>query len=179
MQRRKNIFLPGSWEINFNADSASRPGFFLSGGYLSVMQKEDYDQALTEVSKLTQENVDLASEENSERGAKTALDEEEKKTHSIKFLFEGKENKEAEREKVDSEKNVVSKMDADIAERDNKIKELIQKKSNIDRMVPYERKICVAHGLRRNHLKRSQCQKLQGFRQRVLRLHRRNHGNYR
>ena len=86
---------------------------FLSGGYLSVMQKEDYDQALTEVSKLTQENVDLASEENSERGAKTALDEEEKKTHSIKFLFEGKENKEAEREKVDSEKNVVSKMDAE------------------------------------------------------------------
>ena len=121
--------------------------FLHDNGYLSVIPKEDYDQSLTEVSNLTQDNMDLASEENAERSAKTALDEEEKKTHSIKFLFEGKENKEAEREKVDSEKNVVSKMDSEIAERDNKIKELIQKKSNVDRMVPYGGKYVSLTGL--------------------------------
>ena len=51
-----------------------------------------------------------------------------------------KENKEAEREKVESDKNVVSKMEADIAERETKINELIHKKSKIDRMVPYDGK---------------------------------------
>ena len=111
---------------------------FLSGdGYLSVMQKKDYDNALAEVSNLTQMNMDLANEENADRTAKAALDEEQRKTHSIKFLFEGKEDKEAEREKVESEKNVVSKIDADIAERDTMINQLIQKKSIVDRMVPY------------------------------------------
>ncbi len=111
------------------------------------MQKEDYDQALAEVSNLTQMNIDLVNAENADRSAKAALEEEEKKTHSITFLFEGKENKEAEREKVESEKNVVSKIDADIAERDAKINELIQKKSIIDRMVPYDGKYLSLTGL--------------------------------
>jgi hypothetical protein len=111
--------------------------FLSNNGYLSVMPKEDYDRALTEVSNLTQMNIDLANAENAERSAKTALEEEERKTHSIMFHFEGRENKEAEREKIQSEKNVVSKIDADIAERDTKINELIHKKSIVDRMVPY------------------------------------------
>ena len=121
--------------------------FLCNSGYLSVMQKEDYDQASAEVSNLTQTNIDLANAENADRSAKTALDAEEKKTHSIKFLFEGKENKEAEREKVESEKNVVSKIEADIAERDTKINELIQKKSIVDRMVPYDGKYLSLTGL--------------------------------
>jgi hypothetical protein len=111
--------------------------FLSSNGYLSVMQKEDYDHVAAEVSSLTQMNLDLANAENADRSAKTTLQEEEGKTHSIKFFFEGKETKEAEREKVESEKDAVSKMDADIAERDAKINELIQKKSMTDRMVPY------------------------------------------
>ena len=111
--------------------------FLRDNGYLSVMQKEDYDQAAAEVSSLTQMSIDLANEENADRGAKSALQEEEGKTHSIKFLFEGKEIKEAEREKVESEKSAVSKIDGEIAEKDAKINELIQKKSVTDRMVPY------------------------------------------
>ncbi|MGA2680430.1 MAG: hypothetical protein ABSF44_01365 [Candidatus Bathyarchaeia archaeon] len=111
--------------------------YLRNGGYLSVMQKEDYDRASAEVSNLTQMNIDLVNAENADRSAKATLQEEDKKTHSIKFYFEGKETKEAEREKEESEKSVVSKMDADIAERDTKINELIQKKSIIDRMVPY------------------------------------------
>ena len=71
---------------------------------------------------------------------KTDLEEEERKTHSIKFLFEAKEEKEAEHEKVEAKKNVVSKIDAEIAQREAKINELIQKKSKIDRMVPYDGK---------------------------------------
>ena len=92
-------------------------------------------------------NIDLTNAENADRSAKAALEEEEKKTHSITFLFEGKENKEAEREKVESEKNLVSKIEADIAEREAKVNELIQKKSIIDRMVPYDGKYVSLTGL--------------------------------
>jgi hypothetical protein len=117
--------------------SQSDMDFLSNGGYLSVMQKGDYDNAAAEVAHLTQMNADLANVENEDRSAKTTLQEEEGKTHSIKFLFEGKETKEAERGKVETEKDAVSKMDADVAERDAKINELIQKKSITDRMVAY------------------------------------------
>ena len=111
--------------------------FLRDSGYLSVMQKEDYDRSLAEVSNLTQMNLDLTNAENAYGTANTALQEDEKKIHSIKFLFEGKETKEVEREKEKSENDVVSKIDGDITERDSKINELIQKKSIIDRMVLY------------------------------------------
>ena len=121
--------------------------FLHNAGYLSVMQKEDYDQALAEVSNLTKMNIDLQNETNAERSADATLKEEEKKTHSITFHFEGKEKKEAELENVESERNVVSKVEADIAEKDSKINELIQKKSIIDRMVPYDGKYLSLTGL--------------------------------
>ena len=111
--------------------------FFNSKGFLSVMEKQDYDQAAAEVSNLTQMNIDKVNAENADRSEKAALQEDEKKTHSITFLFEAKESKDAEREKVESEKGVASKMDAAIAEEDAKINDLITKKSMVDRMVPY------------------------------------------
>jgi hypothetical protein len=111
--------------------------FLANNGYLLILQKEDYDLAVAEVSKLEQMNIDLVNIENAQRIAKIALEEEEKKTHSITFLFEDKENKEAERDKVEGTKNLVSKMEADITGREATINELIQKKSKIDRMVPY------------------------------------------
>jgi hypothetical protein len=112
--------------------------FLCSNGYLSVMQKEEYDQALAEVSNLTHLNTDQQSEMNQERSAESTLKEEEKKTHSIVFHFESKEKKEAEIEAFQSEKNLVSKAEAEIAERDSKIKELIEKKSMVDRMTQYD-----------------------------------------
>ena len=120
--------------------------FLSSNGYLSVMQKEDYDRAAAEVSNLTQMNIDLINAENSERSFKTTMEEDERKTHSITFLFEEKEIKEEEREKVESEKNDISKIDADISERQNKINELIHKKSIVDRLVPYDGKYLTLTG---------------------------------
>jgi hypothetical protein len=114
--------------------------FLSNKGYLSTMQKEDYDRAVAEVSNLTQMNIDLVNATNADRSAKIALQEEEKKTHSITFLFEDKDNKEADREKVENEKSIVSKMDVDITEREAKINELIHKKSKMDRMVQYDGK---------------------------------------
>ncbi|MGA3059937.1 MAG: hypothetical protein ABSD92_06155 [Candidatus Bathyarchaeia archaeon] len=121
--------------------------FLSTNGYLSVMQKEEYDQAFAEVSNLTKMSIDLQNETNAERGADATLKEEERKTHSIMFHFEDKEKKQAELESVESEKNIVSKEEADIAEKGSEINELIHKKSIIDRMVPYDGKYLSLTGL--------------------------------
>ena len=121
--------------------------FLHNAGYLSMMQKEDYDQASAEVSNLTKMNIDLQNETNAERTADATLKEEEKKTHSITFHFEAKEKKQAELETEENERNVVSKEEADIAEKNSAINELIQKKSIIDRMVPYDGKYLALSGL--------------------------------
>jgi hypothetical protein len=111
--------------------------FLSANGYLSVMTKDEYDQALAEVSKLTQLNEDLQNEEAKERTEEAVLEEEEKKTHSLLFHFEGREKREAELEAVERDRAVVSKEETDIAEKTSRINELIQKKSAIDRVVEY------------------------------------------
>ena len=107
-------------------------------GYLSMMKKEDYDQASAEVANLTQLNIDQQSEMNYERGEESTLKAEDGKTHSIMFHFENKEKKEAELQTLKSEKDLVSKVEAEVSQRDQKIRELIEKKSVVDRMVPYD-----------------------------------------
>jgi len=121
--------------------------FLATNGYLSVMQKEDYDRAVAEVSNLTKMNEELQSERTEERSAETTLEEEERKTHSIMFHLEAKEKKDAERETVETERTIVSKEEAEIAAKDSKINELIQKKSTIDRMVQYDGKYLSLTGL--------------------------------
>lgn len=106
-----------------------------TNGYISVMRQEEYDQASAEVANLAKANEELLSEENEEWSELATLDEEKKKTHSILFHFEGKEKKEAELQAVENEENIVSKEKADIADKESKINELIQKKSMLDRVV--------------------------------------------
>ncbi len=65
--------------------------FSAAKSYLSVMEKEEYDRAAAELSNLTQMSTDLVNAQNADRSAKAALQEDEKKTHSITFLFEDKE----------------------------------------------------------------------------------------
>jgi hypothetical protein len=121
--------------------------FLSTNGYVSVMQKEEYDRAVAEVSNLTSMNEELQKEREEERSAEATLEEEEKKTHSILFHFEAREKKEAERESVERERGVVSREEAQIGEIDSKISELIQKKSMIDRMVQYDGKYLSLTGL--------------------------------
>ncbi len=111
--------------------------FLCANGYLSMMQKAAYDQAAAEVSNLAQMNEQLQVEMNQEKGDAAALDGDQRKTHSILFHFEGKDKKEAELQKEESEKSTVSKEEAEIAERDAQIAQLIQKKSALDRVVQY------------------------------------------
>lgn len=111
--------------------------FLANNGYLTVMQKSDYNQGLAEISNLTLMSNDLMNQQMAENSERAHLNEDIRKTHSIAFLFEDKENKEAQREEIESHKETVSKIEADLAKRGAQINELIKKKSIFDRMVPY------------------------------------------
>src|SRR5712691_11780974 len=109
-----------------------------SNGYVTAIPKSDYDQAQAEVATLSQMDQNLANEMMADRAARDALRQDAKKTHSIMFHFKGGEEQEAERQKAQQDWQEVLKDDAEITATDSRIKELIMKKSAIDRMVAYD-----------------------------------------
>ncbi|HEX9262610.1 MAG TPA: hypothetical protein VF893_08805 [Candidatus Bathyarchaeia archaeon] len=121
--------------------------FLTTNGYISSMQKEQHDQALAEISNLAKVNEELAREEAEARSAKALLEEDERKTHSIFFHFKSEEDRKAELERAETQRNVVSREAADVVERESKIRELLQKRSMIDRMVPYNGRYVSLTGL--------------------------------
>lgn len=112
--------------------------FLSTNGYLSVMQKDAYDSASAQVANLSQMNTDLQNEMMQERNEEATLAQEERKTHSIMFHFEGREKKNAELLAAENERANLSKEQADIAQKDSTIKQLILTKSTMDRMTPYD-----------------------------------------
>ena len=78
--------------------------FLANNGYINVMQKDDYNRGLAEISTLTQMSNDLMNQRMTENSERAHLNEDERKTHSITFLFEDKENKEAQKEEIESHK---------------------------------------------------------------------------
>lgn len=106
-----------------------------TNGYVSVMQKPEYDQAVTDVANLAQMNDALQNEMLQARATAAATWRDNRKTHSILFHFEGREKREAELANLQSERVALASEQQDIAAKDSKIKELIMKKSAIDRMV--------------------------------------------
>jgi hypothetical protein len=121
--------------------------FLTTNGYVSLMQKEQYDEALAEISDLGKINEESMHERDEAESAKALLEEDERKTHSILFHFESKDKQRAELERVESQTKVVSKEEADVAEVDSKIKEHLQMKSMIDRMVQYDGRYISLTGL--------------------------------
>jgi hypothetical protein len=121
--------------------------FLTTNGYVSVMQKEQYDEALVEISDLGKINVELGQEQDEERSARALLEEDERKTHSIFFHFESEDKKKADLERVESQRNVALKEATDVVEKESKIREHLQKKSMIDRMVPYDGRYVSLTGL--------------------------------
>src|SRR5579864_432969 len=112
--------------------------YLSTNGFVTLMQKPDYDKTVTDVSTLTQKNMDLQNEIMQERSAEIALAAEERKTHSIFFHFEGRDKKEADLQNLSTERDTVTRERTEIASRDSEIGQLIQKKSMIDRMVPLD-----------------------------------------
>src|SRR5712692_8410884 len=111
--------------------------YLSANGYVSVMAKDDYDRASADVATLTQRNMDLYNEKVKESQDEASMMRDAGHTHSILFHLEGREQKEAELQKVESEKAAVQTERLDISQKDAEITQLIQKKSAIDRFVQY------------------------------------------
>ncbi|MDG6997321.1 MAG: hypothetical protein JRN52_15500 [Nitrososphaerota archaeon] len=106
-------------------------------GYTLRTTKEDYEKGAQDVARLSQLTVELETEKAEERESDLVLQQDQSKEHSFMFHFEGKEEKEELRQRIQEEMAVASREDAELAAVEAKFNELIQKKSMIDRMVDY------------------------------------------
>jgi hypothetical protein len=121
--------------------------YLSTNGYVSVMPKDDYDRTSANVAALTQKNMDLYDERVKESQDEAAMMRDEGHTHSFLFHLEGREQKEAELQKLESEKVAVQTERLDISQKDAEITQLIQKKSTIDRFVQYNGQYVALTGL--------------------------------
>lgn len=111
--------------------------YLATNGYIILMDKSQYDQMSSDVAALAEATQEQQKETMEERGLETSLEEEEMKTHSILFHFEGREKRESEIEKMKEIDNREQKEKTEISSRESVIRDLIQKKSVLDRMVPF------------------------------------------
>src|SRR5215471_7717900 len=111
--------------------------YLSANGYVLVMPKDEYDRAAADVARMVRMNEDLYQERLQAMNAQEALRNDEQKTHSIMFHFEGKEKQEADTARVESERSALAREWADITDKDSQIAQIIQKKSMVDRMTLY------------------------------------------
>jgi len=121
--------------------------FLVANGCVSIMQKDEYDRAVAEVADLAQLNEQVQTATAAETTEQAALAGDERKTHSILFHLEGKEQKQSRLEKVEAEKEEADKEQGVVAADESRVNELIQKKSLTDRMIPYDGRYLALTGL--------------------------------
>jgi hypothetical protein len=100
--------------------------------YIARISCEDHDRAAAELANLDQVTAELAAEEEDEAADEHHLRDDEGHLRGIRFHFEGQERKEAERVDVEKEEQHIAEQRAVIAEKDDKVLELIKKKSALD-----------------------------------------------
>ena len=111
--------------------------YFVTNGFIASMSKEQFDNLSREVANLNSITEEQQEEISETRKEEETLSEEERKVSSVLFHFEGKEKRNSELEEVRETESEITAHQKDISVRDAQIKELIQKKSTLDRMVPY------------------------------------------
>jgi hypothetical protein len=107
-------------------------------GYVLRTTKDDYGKGVDEVTRLSQMTAELGAERAEEDQAVEALWKDQGKEHSILFHFENKEEKDELSQKVQSETTAVSRQESELSSLEASVNALIQEKSTIDRMVPYD-----------------------------------------
>jgi hypothetical protein len=105
-------------------------------GYVLKTSKEDYDMGINDVARLSQVMAQVDTEKSMEDQTKAALQQDEQKEHSFLFHLEGK--KDELRERIQEETAAVSSQESELSRLEANVNELIQKKSQIDRMMAYD-----------------------------------------
>lgn len=111
--------------------------YLSSNGYILSTTKEDYDKESSDVSRLGELTALLETEEAKERQEASELAEDLRKEHSFSFHFENSAEKEGLRQRIQTETAEVTDEESKLGAMEANVNELIQKKSTIDRMVPY------------------------------------------
>lgn len=111
--------------------------YLSSNGYVLATTKDDYQKEVDDVSRLSQLTTQLDAERAEEEKTNEALQQDEKKQHSFSFHFEGQKEKDEINQRIQDESPLVAKEQSELNAMEANVNELIQKKSMIDRMVPY------------------------------------------
>jgi hypothetical protein len=109
--------------------------FLISNGCIGCLSKDEYKKLLDSVADLSKVTGELEELHTKEKTDEETFEQEEKKIHSIRFWFEAREKKEADRERAQEEDQLVSKDEETIHEKDAELQSLIRKKSTLDRQV--------------------------------------------
>jgi hypothetical protein len=107
-------------------------------GYVLRTAKEDHDKEADVVAGLSQMTAERDTEETAENQAGVALQQDELKEHSFLFHFEHEEEKDELSQRTQDETVVFSGEESKLGVLEANVNVLIQKKSMIDRMVPYD-----------------------------------------
>ncbi|HML03582.1 MAG TPA: hypothetical protein VK487_09460 [Candidatus Bathyarchaeia archaeon] len=111
--------------------------FLVSSGYIQSLSKDDYNKLASSVADLPRITNELEEARAKGNSDEATLIRDQKKVHSIRFWFEGHEKKEADREKAQADQQVFSKDEEMVKADSDELQPLIQKKSMLDRQVPF------------------------------------------
>jgi hypothetical protein len=112
--------------------------YLSTNGYILRTTKDDYEKEVEDVARLSQMTAQMNAERAEEEQAVATLQKDERKEHSFLFHFEGKEVKDELSQRIQNETALVSREESELSVIEADVNELIQKKSTIDRMMPYE-----------------------------------------
>ena len=111
--------------------------YLQAGGYVQTTTKEDHDGGAADVDRLNQLAYEVAAEKPVQEQASEALSQDQQKEHSFLFHFQGKDEKDALRLKVEEETTVTSSETAKLTSIEANLNALLQEKSAVDQMVAY------------------------------------------
>lgn len=111
--------------------------YLSTNGYIVATTKAEYDKQSIEVTKLSQLATQVGEKEAETQQDERALNQNEQREHSFLFHFEGQEKKEELQKKIQAESSTVAQEESELKTLESYVSELIQKKSDIDRMVAY------------------------------------------
>jgi len=112
--------------------------YLSSGGYVLTTTKGDHDEWADEVERLSQMTTEANAEMAKHELAEEALQKDERKEHSFLFHLEHEEEKDEVRQRAQDETAAVSTEESELSAMEANVNELIQRKSMVDRMVPYD-----------------------------------------
>jgi hypothetical protein len=115
--------------------------FLCNSGYILRTSAADYDQTSSEVADLEQKNLQvdqrLQEEKTEAEKMQETASEDEKKTHGMLFDLHGEDYKDSMHQKLEADQDTISKNQVAISADEASISNYIQKKSQLDQLVPY------------------------------------------